>query len=140
MRRPIAVLDPGVREHLPPARPDGSGVGVNYVDAYLRTIKAVLDDGRKVTGRRRGLEVCLQVGEHRGRALLRRLEHGPDPVAILAAALQEAAGELGGALHEEEGRLILELPDPGANDGGDPPARPGRRSGPGSSPSTGDPP
>src|SRR5579872_4479069 len=33
---------------LPPTRDDGSGVGINYADAYLKPMKIILEDGRKV--------------------------------------------------------------------------------------------
>ncbi len=78
-------------EKLPPAFPDKSGVGVHYVDAFLEPLNATLPDGTKVACRRRGLRITLTVGERKGEGLMRRLEIGADPVAMLRAALQEAA-------------------------------------------------
>ena len=33
---------------LPPVKDDGSGVGINYTDAYVKGIKLTLEDGRKI--------------------------------------------------------------------------------------------
>ena len=48
--------------HLPPARDDGSGVGINYADAYIKPIKATLEDGRKVAVKRKGLKITFTIG------------------------------------------------------------------------------
>jgi hypothetical protein len=77
---------------LPGTRPDGSGIGANYADQYLRAFKQTLPDGRKVGARRRGLKITLTVGERSGDGLLRRLVEGPDVKRMLCAALREAAG------------------------------------------------
>ncbi len=94
---------------LPPAQPDGSGIGVNYVDAYLKALKATLEDGRKVLCTRRGLKLTLKVGGAKGEGLLRRIEHGPDPRHVLRRALEEAAGGAGVTFSEADGELFLEL-------------------------------
>ena len=94
---------------IPPASPDGSGIGVNYVDAYLKAIAGGLPDGRQVSSKRKGLKVTLQVGEAKGEALLRRLDHGPDPRRILRAALEEAASAAGLRFSVEDGAIHLEV-------------------------------
>ena len=58
--------------------PDGSGVGVNYVDVIAKASKLTLPDGRKLLLKRRGLKLTLAIGDKQGEALLRRLDHGPD--------------------------------------------------------------
>ena len=89
---------------------DGSGIGINYADALLKPLKVTLDDGRKVTIKRRGLKLTLTVGTKSGEGLMRRLAHGPDERAILRAALNEAAAAVGAAITFEPGFLVL---DPG---------------------------
>jgi hypothetical protein len=95
---------------LPPAKDDGSGVGINYADAYIKSMKTTLDDGRKVSCKRRGLKLTLSVGDATGEALLRRLENGPDEKQIVQRALQDAAKALGARFVVEKGVLVLELP------------------------------
>ena len=60
------------------AMPDGSGVGVNYVDVIAKASKLTLPDGRKLLLKRKGLKLTLAIGDKQGEALLRRLDHGPD--------------------------------------------------------------
>ena len=94
---------------LPPTRDDGSGVGINYVDAYLKPIKIILEDGRKVLAKRRGLKLTFTIGDRSGEALLRRLEYGPDEKTIVQQALHEAIHNAGARLTVENGALILEV-------------------------------
>ena len=82
----------------PKNRLDGSGVGVNYVDALIKPLKLVLEDGRKVSFKRRGLKITASIGERTGEALLRRLQHGPSINAIVKAALADAARAAGAEL------------------------------------------
>jgi hypothetical protein len=108
---PTAALD-----KLPVKTDDKSGVGVHYVDAYLKAISVKREDGIAVKGKRRGLKVVLSVKGGAGAALtgeglLRRLANGPDPVAMLDAALQEAAGKAGVTLAVDGGEIKLTLPD-----------------------------
>ncbi len=90
------------------AAPDGSRIGVNYVDAYLKAMNVELADGRKVTCKRKGLKIALTVGERTGEALLRRLEHGPVAQQILRRALEEAATEAGERFAVIEGVMYFE--------------------------------
>ena len=50
MRVTIAVDEALADAHLPSAKPDGSGVGVNYADHILKPFKQTLPDGRKLNG------------------------------------------------------------------------------------------
>ena len=108
MRFKIGDVNPKAEALLPPSQPDGSGVGVNYVDAYLKPFKLTLDDGRKVTCKRRGLKLTLKVGKVSGEGLLRRLEHGPSERDMLLHALNEAADGVGMEFVEENGALYLD--------------------------------
>ena len=93
---------------LPPGKRDGSKIGVNYADAYLKAIDGSLEDGGKVTCKRRGLKLTLTIGEKTGTALMRRLEDGPDPRVILRKALEEAAKEAGATFRVENGVMSLD--------------------------------
>ena len=93
---------------IPPAALDGSGIGVNYTDAYVKPMNVELDDGRKVTCKRKGLKLTLTVGDRKGEALMRRIEHGPDVKAILRRALEAAAAEAGARFSVEDGVVYLE--------------------------------
>jgi len=95
---------------LPEHKLDGSGIGINYVDALLKPVKLTLDDGRKVAFKRRGLKITLAIGDKSGEGLLRRLAHGPDVKPMLREALKEAARGAGGQIFFEDGAVYL---DPG---------------------------
>ena len=108
---PAAALD-----KLPAKTEDKSGVGVHYVDAYLKAMSVKREDGVAVKCKRRGLKIVLTVKSAAGAArtgegLLRRLAHGPDPIPVLDAALQEAAGHAGVTLAVADGRIDLTIPD-----------------------------
>ncbi len=106
----IPIDEAAVAAFLPTSKPDGSGVGVNYADAWLKALKATLADGRKLSAKRRGIRITLTLGDATGTGLLRRLVHGPDPRILLREALAEAAQELGVAIRIEPGQVELELP------------------------------
>jgi hypothetical protein len=89
--------------------PDGSGVGVNYVDVIAKASKQTLPDGRKLLLKRKGLKLTLAIGEKQGEALLRRLEHGPEVEAVVRRALEAAALAAGAMASLEPGALRLEL-------------------------------
>jgi hypothetical protein len=93
------------------AKDDGSGVGINYADAYIKGVKLTLEDGRKVSIKRRGLKLTLTIGDKSGDGLLRRLQHGPDEKDMLREALKEAARNAGAAFDVEGGVMVLELTD-----------------------------
>ena len=89
--------------------PDGSGVGVNYVDVIAKASKLTLPDGRKLLLKRKGLKLTLAIGDKQGEALLRRLDHGPDVLSILHKALGAAALAVGARASFEPGALHLDL-------------------------------
>jgi hypothetical protein len=92
---------------LPAHTDDKSGVGAHYVDAFIKPMNTKLEDGTPVKCKRRGLRILFSAGTAKGEGLLRRLEHGPDPVAMLEAALQEAASAAGVGLSVEDGGIHL---------------------------------
>ena len=108
MKTKLCDLDPIREAKLPGQFDDKSGIGVHYVDAYLKPMNTKLDDGTPVKCKRRGLKISLTVGDHKGEGLMRRLTVGPNPVVMLDAALQEAAQQAGLRLTVEEGAVYLE--------------------------------
>ena len=86
---------------------DKSGVGVHYMDAFIKPMNVKLDDGTAVKCKRRGLKVTLTVGAKKGEGLMRRLEISKDPVVMLEAALKEAAKNAGLELTFEDGAIYL---------------------------------
>ena len=111
MRVTIPVDEAAADAHLPSAKPDGSGVGVNYADQILKPFKQTLPDGRKLTAKRRGLKITMAIGDKAGEAIMRRLEDGPDEKTIFRKALAHAATNAGAALSFEPGAVHLDLPD-----------------------------
>jgi hypothetical protein len=92
---------------LPETKDDGSGIGINYADAYLKPFKKILEDGRKISCTRRGLQLSLKIGDKTGKGLMRRLQHGPDVKMILREALNEAASDAGAVFAVEDGMMSL---------------------------------
>jgi hypothetical protein len=109
MKQKLCDVNPAAEQKLPALTDDKSGIGVHYVDAYLKPMNAALADGTSVKCKRRGLKITLTAGTKKGEGLMRRLEVGPDPAAMLRAALQEAASNAGVELSVEDGAIYLEL-------------------------------
>lgn len=76
---------------LAPEVNDKSGIGVHYIDAFIKPMNTKFEDGTRVSCKRRGLKITLAVGSKKGEGLMRRLDVSKDPVVMLDAALQEAA-------------------------------------------------
>ena len=109
MKTKLCDINAAAGEKLPERTDDRSGVGVHYVDAYIQPMNTNLEDGTPVKCKRRGLKITLTVGDKKGEGLMRRLDVGPDPVAMLDAALQEAAQAAGIELTVENGAIFLNL-------------------------------
>ena len=109
MKTKLCEVNLAARETLPAHTGDTSGVGVHYVDAYIKPMNLKLPDGTPVKCKRRGLKIVVSAGGKKGEGLLRRLAVGPDPVAMLDAALQEAARAAGIELTVEDGAIFLAL-------------------------------
>jgi hypothetical protein len=103
----LCDLNPAAPSRLPAFTGDKSGIGVHYVDAFLKPMNAKLADGTAVKCKRRGLKITLTVGAKKGEGLMRRLAVGPDPIAMLDAALQEAAHAAGVELSVEDGAVFV---------------------------------
>jgi len=109
MKTKLCDVNPQASQKLPQFTDDKSGVGVHYVDAYVKPMNAKLPDGTAVKCKRKGLKITLNVGAKKGEGLLRRLAVSSDPVVMLDAALQEAAKTAGVGLSIEEGQIFLEI-------------------------------
>ena len=105
----ICDVNTAATEKLPPDFMDKSGIGVHYMDAYIKPMNTKLEDGTRVSCRRKGLKISLQVGDKKGTGLMRRLDVSPDPVVMLNAALQEAAKEAGIALIITDSEISVDL-------------------------------
>lgn len=109
MKVRLCEVNPAALEKLPQHTGDKSGIGVHYVDSYIKPMNLKLEDGTPVKCKRRGLKIVLSAGAKKGEGLMRRLEISPDPAVMLNAALQEAAKTAGLALTVEDGGIFLEL-------------------------------
>jgi hypothetical protein len=109
MKVTIPIDEKQADQHLPEVKPDGSGVGINYVDQILKNFKLTLTDGRKMLAKRRGLKITLTIGDKQGEAIMRRMEHGPDVKNIFRKALEEAAQNAGASIQIESNQIDLEI-------------------------------
>src|SRR4051812_11412124 len=103
----LCDVNAAAKDKLPPKTDDKSGIGVHYVDAYLKGMNTKLPDGTPVKCKRRGLKITLTAGPKKGEGLMRRLEVSSDPVVMLNAAIQEAARAAGDQLVVENGGIFL---------------------------------
>jgi hypothetical protein len=107
MKTKLCEVNGAATEKLPGAMSDKSGIGVHYVDAFIKPLNVKLEDGTRVKCKRRGLKIQLTVGDKKGDGLMRRIDVSPEPVAMLAAALQEAAKSAGVELSIQDGAVFL---------------------------------
>lgn len=104
----LCAIDPAATAKLPPAFPDKSGIGVHYVDAFVKPMNAALPDGTRVACKRRGLKVTLKVGlTKKGDGLMRKLQVSTDPVVMLRACLAEAAAAAGVKLQITDTEILI---------------------------------
>ena len=109
MKTRLCDVNPAAREKLPELTDDKSGIGVHYVDAYVKPMNVKLEDGTQVKCKRRGLKIVLTVGNKKGEGLMRRREVSPDPVVMLDASLKEAALAVDSELTVENGTIFITL-------------------------------
>ena len=109
MKVKLCDVNPAAREKLPALTDDKSGIGVHYIDAWIKPMNTKLEDGTPVKCKRRGLKIVLSAGEKKGEGLMRRIDVSPDPVVMLDAALNEAARNAGIELKVEDGAVYLVL-------------------------------
>jgi hypothetical protein len=107
MKQRLCDVNTAALTKLPQQTDDKSGIGVHYVDAYIKPMNAKLDDGTPVKCKRKGLKIVLSVGAKKGEGLMRRLGVSSDPVVMLDAALQEAAKTAGVELSIENGAMFI---------------------------------
>ena len=103
----LCDVNAAAKEKLPPGFADKSGIGVHYMDAFLKPMNTKLPDGTRVGCKRKGLKLTLTVGAKKGEGLMRRLDVGKDPVMMLNAALQEAAKAAGVELKITDTEVLL---------------------------------
>jgi len=109
MKIKLCDVNPVAKDKLPALTEDKSGIGVHYVDAYIKPMNTKLEDGTSVRCKRRGLKITLSAGTKKGEGLMRRLAVSRDPVVMLDAALQEAAKTAGMEISVENGAIYLTL-------------------------------
>jgi hypothetical protein len=105
----ICDVNPAAESKLPEHTGDKSGIGVHYVDAFIKPMNVKLEDGTPVKCKRRGLKIVLSAGAKKGEGLMRRLDVSTDPIVMLNAALQEAAKAAGIELTVEDGSIFCAL-------------------------------
>jgi len=109
MKVKICDVNPAAESKLPEHTGDKSGIGVHYVDAFIKPMNVKLEDGTPVRCKRRGLKITLSAGTRKGEGLMRRLDVSPDPAIMLNAALQEAAKAAGFELMVEDSAIFCAL-------------------------------
>ena len=109
MKTRLCDVNASALEKLPEKTGDKSGIGVHYVDAYIKPMNIKLPDGTAVRCNRRGLTIVFSAGPKKGEGRLRRVDVSSDPLVMLDAALQEAAKAAGVGLSIEDGALFLDI-------------------------------
>lgn len=94
---------------IPPSKPDSSGIGVNYTDAYLKVLNTQLETGEKLACKRKGLKLLLSLGEKKGEVLMCKRTNGPDVRNILREALTELFRSIGTTFTVDGGVIYLEM-------------------------------
>jgi hypothetical protein len=105
----VCDVNAAALEKLPQHTDDKSGIGVHYIDAFIKPMNVKLEDGTPVRCKRRGLKITLSAGTKKGEGLMRRLDVSMDPVVMLDAALQEAAKAAGLELAVENGSIFVTI-------------------------------
>jgi hypothetical protein len=105
----LCDIDGAAKEKLPPAFRDKSGIGVHYTDAFIKPMNTQLQDGTRLSCKRKGLKIMLRVGTRKGDGLMRRLDVSKDPVVMLNAALEEAAKAAGVTLQISDTEVFIAL-------------------------------
>ncbi len=103
----LCDIEKAAKEKLPPKFSDKSGIGVHYTDAILKPMNKTLEDGTRISCKRKGLKINLIVGSKKGEGLMRRIDVSRDPVIMLNAALQEAASSTGVELKITDDEILI---------------------------------
>ena len=88
--------------------PDNSGIGVHYMDAYLKSFTCKVEGEYEIKVKRRGLKVSLKINGEVGHGLMRRLTVSEDPKVMLQAAIKEASNNAGYSYSLENGSFWFE--------------------------------
>ena len=105
----ICEINQAAKEKLFPEVNDKSGIGVHYVDAFIKPMNTTLPDGTRVSCKRKGLKITVAIGTKKGEGLMRRLDVSRDPVVMLNAALQEAGKAAGIELNITDSEILLTM-------------------------------
>jgi hypothetical protein len=105
----LCDLNQAAKEKLSPEVHDKSGIGVHYIDAFIKPMNTKLADDTRVSCKRKGLKITLVAGAKKGEGLMRRLEVSKDPVVMLNAALQEAAKAAGVELKVTDTEIFVTM-------------------------------
>ena len=103
----LCDLNQAAKEKLPPTTADKSGIGVHYIDAFIKPMNTKIENDVRVSCKRKGLKLTLTVGAKKGEGLMRRLDVSRDPVVMLQAALQEAAKGAGVELKITDSEIFV---------------------------------
>jgi hypothetical protein len=103
----ICDINKEAKGKLPPTFIDKSGIGVHYIDAFIKPMNVKLEDGTRISCKRKGLKITLAVGTSKGEGLMRRLDISKDPVVMLNAALQEASEAAGIGLKLTDDEIFI---------------------------------
>ena len=103
----ICDINQAAKEKLPSTFNDKSGIGVHYIDAFIKPINKTLEDGTRISCKRKGLKLTLVAGTKKGEGIMRRLDVSKDPVVMLEAALQEAAKNAGVELKISDTEILV---------------------------------
>ena len=109
MKVKICDVNPAAESKLPQHSGDKSGIGVHFVDAFIKPMNVKLEDGTPVRCKRRGLKIVLSAGARKGEGLMRRIDVSADPVVMLNTALREAAKVAGIEFMVEDGAIFCAL-------------------------------
>jgi hypothetical protein len=104
----LCDINQQAKEKLPPAFMEKSGIGTHYTDAFIKPMNKTLEDGTRVSCKRKGLKLTLVAGTKKGEGLMRRLDVSKDPVVMLTAALEEAAKAAGIGLNITDSEILIE--------------------------------
>jgi hypothetical protein len=108
MKHKLCDINASAIDKLPGKMDDKSGIGVHYIDAYIKPMNTKLPDGTLIKCKRRGLKITLQAGTKKGEGLMRRLDISPDPVIMLDSALKEAAKNAGVDLTIDDKAIFID--------------------------------
>ncbi len=108
MKFKIGTENKEAAQKLAPDFPDNSGIGVHYMDAYLKPFNSKVEGEYEVKVKRKGLKVSLKINDSVGHGLMRRLAVSTDPKVMLQAALKEAAANAGYIYSLENGEFWFE--------------------------------